>query len=1050
VTVADGHGGTATQTITVTLTGTNHAPVITGGTTSGAITELPTVSAVTDTATGSLSFTDVDQPDTHIVSIAPHGSGSGYIGTIQALLGTDSTGGTTGQVKWTYQVTDTALEILSGGQSKVQTYDVTVNDGHGGTATQTITVTLTGTNHAPVITGGTTSGAITELPTVSAVIDTATGSLSFTDVDQPDTHTVSVAPHGAGLGYIGTLVPLIGTDSTGGATGHLNWTYQVADTALEIIPVGQSKVQTYDVTVADGHGGTATQTVTITLTGNNLTPVITGAHGFSLGDAANFGLIGFGGGNFHTANNPTINASIGVGNFSAVNLAGDVVYGNLVPTGPAFLSPGGTVTGSIIGNNAALSVDIAGLKSLSAAAAAETGTQLAVNGGTINVNTGTLDASGNYVFTVKSWNYGSGITINGDGSHGVIFNIPATIQPGLGAIKLTGGITSDQVLFNDLSSSQFQTTQSQVTTYGTWLVPNAPIVVNVISIVGHLFGGQPGADFQFLGNALISLPAAPQTVTNVVASPANGEVTTGSTVIITVDTSQSVTVAGTPVLLLNDGGTAAYDPVHSTARALAFDYTVASGQVTTDLVISGIELPSRSTITDLAGNSVNLSGAGANLGLQVNTKNTGPAGPSGGNFTIAGSNVLEQFGASTVNATFAPGDTGIFKLDASSAFTGSAAGLALGNYLDLADIVYGGTTTVGYTPNKNNTGGTLTVSDGMHTANIALLGQYTVASFTFVGDGHGGTLLTDPPVAPAGLAGSKASGVSTTAAATSTSSANFGSQPTASFGSTGTVGTTSPSSTVTPSSSTSANVTFSSSGGVKSVAFAVDYDPEFVTVMGAEPGPDLPKNAQLAFTTEETGDTAQARIVVTSEDALPAGAINVAALELASPIDGASGLLGVRVEHVNGAMKPPSDRMGAPKVQIPYRETQSSGDEINGTFAERWRVNFSTDEQNPNARIRLAIPADDGSGTANADDADASIVVNDTEDASDAPAPLNAFRISIPQDESATPAEPAILTSQEARWKLRPPPGEADQPGGTVRIPMAAIAKTGIVQHPRI
>jgi hypothetical protein len=249
------------------------------------------------------------------------------------------------------------------------------------------------------------------------------------------------------------------------------------------------------------------------------------------------------------------------------------------------------------------------------------------------------------------------------------------------------------------------------------------------------------------------------------------------------------------------------------------------------------------------------------------------------------------------------------------------------------------------------------------------------------------------------------------------------------------------------------NVMFTSSGGVKSVAFAVDYNPEFVTVMGAEPGPDLPENAQLAFTTEETGDTAQARIVVTSDDALPAGAINLAALELARPLDGdTSGLLGVRVEHVNGAMKSPSDRMGAPKVRIPYRETQSSGDEINGTFAEKWRVNFSTDEQNPNARIRLAIPipAADGSGTAADDDRDASIVVNDTEDASDAPAPLNAFRIAIPDGESAAPAEPAILTAQEARWKLRLSTGEADQPGGRVRIPMAAIAKAEIAQHPRI
>jgi hypothetical protein len=205
---------------------------------------------------------------------------------------------------------------------------------------------------------------------------------------------------------------------------------------------------------------------------------------------------------------------------------------------------------------------------------------------------------------------------------------------------------------------------------------------------------------------------------------------------------------GTPELLLNDGGTANYEAAHSTAEALVFDYTVASGAVTTDLVVSGIELSSPSAIADSAGNNANLSGAGANLGLQVNTKSTGAAGPGGGNFSIAGSTELELFGASTANVTFASGDTGTLKLDASSAFAGTVAGLALGNDLDLADIAFGGTTTLGYTPNKSNTGGTLSVSDGTHTASLALLGNYMAASFAIAGDGIGGTLVTDGPPNP--------------------------------------------------------------------------------------------------------------------------------------------------------------------------------------------------------------------------------------------------------------------------------------------------------------
>jgi hypothetical protein len=235
------------------------------------------------------------------------------------------------------------------------------------------------------------------------------------------------------------------------------------------------------------------------------------------------------------------------------------------------------------------------------------------------------------------------------------------------------------------------------------------------------------------------------TVTKVVTSPTSGEETTGHTVRVTLDMSEKVSVSGSPILLLNDGGTASYDPSHSSATALAFDYTVASGQVTTDLVVSGIELASSSAIADLAGNAANLSGAGANLGLEVNTKNTGPTGASGGTFGINGTQDLELLGPSVANITFETGSTATLKLDASTQFAGAVAGFALGDDLDLADIGFGASTTVGYTPNNDGTGGVLRANDGSHTAKIALLGQYAAADFVMTSDGHGGTLITDPP-----------------------------------------------------------------------------------------------------------------------------------------------------------------------------------------------------------------------------------------------------------------------------------------------------------------
>ena len=82
--------------------------------------------------------------------------------------------------------------------------------------------------------------------------------------------------------------------------------------------------------------------------------------------------------------------------------------------------------------------------------------------------------------------------------------------------------------------------------------------------------------------------------------------------------SEKVTESGAPVLLLNDGGTATYKSGSGTST-LAFHYVVGAGQVTSDLRVSGIILSSTSAIEDLAGNAANLSAAGVDTKLGINT-----------------------------------------------------------------------------------------------------------------------------------------------------------------------------------------------------------------------------------------------------------------------------------------------------------------------------------------------------------------------------------------------------------------------------------------------
>jgi len=91
-------------------------------------------------------------------------------------------------------------------------------------------------------------------------------------------------------------------------------------------------------------------------------------------------------------------------------------------------------------------------------------------------------------------------------------------------------------------------------------------------------------------------------------------------VTLTLNLSEAVTVAGgTPTLTLNNGGTATYAGGSGTG-ALTFSYTVAAGQSTSDLTVTGVSL-NGATVKDGAGNAANLGGVATNPTgtLQVDT-----------------------------------------------------------------------------------------------------------------------------------------------------------------------------------------------------------------------------------------------------------------------------------------------------------------------------------------------------------------------------------------------------------------------------------------------
>ena len=309
--------------VTVTVTGTNDAPVIAvdtsgeGGTGLHAIMERAdtTGNSSDDTAGGSLAFRDVDLTDTHTVAQSAPGfvwldsegeplslseqqmSALAAASTL-TLTPQDSTGSGDGSVAFSYAAANSAFDFLAEGETLTVTYNVTVTDNHGVSSTQPVTVTVTGTNDAPVIAvdtsgeGGTGLHGITERAdtTGDSSDDTAGGSLAFRDVDLTDTHTVTKSAPGfvwldsegeplslseqqkSALADASTLT-LTPQDSTGSGDGSVAFSYAAANSAFDFLAEGETLTVTYNVTITDNHGVSSTQPVTVTVTGTNDAPV---------------------------------------------------------------------------------------------------------------------------------------------------------------------------------------------------------------------------------------------------------------------------------------------------------------------------------------------------------------------------------------------------------------------------------------------------------------------------------------------------------------------------------------------------------------------------------------------------------------------------------------------------------------------------------------------------------------------------------------------------------------------------------------------------------
>jgi len=295
--------GTDSEVITVTITGTNDAPYVTqiissdfvedtvSGYIDGGITELDNGDAnensflheidlqiefddVDDIAAASGNIDHIDNPNTGLLT-------ADYLGTF-------SVGFTpSGLVTFDFEVQDSVLDFLAEGETRVQLYEVSVEDNAGGEFTRIIEVTLTGSNDAPTVTSS--------VGDVQSAVETEgaiglTGTINLEDVDVSDTLSLASvivdtdlndagAPATADLlamftGQAGNLSPTIDGSST---TGTYGWSFDVTD-GFDYLSDGQSLEITYTLRFEDSSGETddfVEHDVVITVTGTNDAPTLT-------------------------------------------------------------------------------------------------------------------------------------------------------------------------------------------------------------------------------------------------------------------------------------------------------------------------------------------------------------------------------------------------------------------------------------------------------------------------------------------------------------------------------------------------------------------------------------------------------------------------------------------------------------------------------------------------------------------------------------------------------------------------------------------------------